>query len=116
MCVEAGRVEPRADRADHAVHHAARRDHVGPGLRVADALLREERQRRVVVDVELAAAVVQDAAMAVIGVLAEALVGDEQHVGAVGLAQRAERLLHDAVVLRGRWSRSRPCGRECRRG
>ena len=116
MCVNPAASSPLADRADHAVHHAARGDHVGPGLGVADALLREDRQRRVVVHVERAAAVVQDAAVAVVGVLAEALVGDEQHVRAERLAQRAERLLHDALVARGRSSRSRPCTRGCRRG
>ena len=49
---EAGLVEPGADGADHAVHHAAGRDHVGAGPGMADALCRQERQRRVVVDVE----------------------------------------------------------------
>ena len=114
---EPGRVEPAADRPDHAVHHAARGDHVGPGLRVADALLGQERQRGVVVHVEPAAALAQDAAVAVVGVLAEALVGDEQHVVAERLAQRAQRLLHDA---RRRRRALDPVGvlvrRGCRRG
>jgi hypothetical protein len=71
---EPGVVESLADRADHAVHHPAGGDHVGSGLRVADALLGEVRQRGVVVDVELTAVVVKDAAVAVVGVFAEALV------------------------------------------
>ena len=56
MSREPGAVEPRADRRDHAVHHPRRGDHVGPGPRVADGLLGQERQRRVVVHVDPPAA------------------------------------------------------------
>src|SRR5262245_32840795 len=40
--------------------------------------------------------------MPVVGVLAEAFVGHQQRPVAVGLAQRAQRLLHDAVLLQRR--------------
>ena len=92
---------PRADGADHAVQHAAGGDHVGAGLGMADALLRQQRQRGVVVHVEPAAVLVQDAAMAVVGVLAEAFVRHEQHAVAERLPQRPQRLLHDAFVVQG---------------
>ena len=78
--VKPGLVQPPANGLHHAVHHAARRDQVGPGLGMADALPDQVRQRRVVVDVQLAALLRQDAAMAVIGVFAEAFVGDQQDV------------------------------------
>ena len=52
--------------------------------------------------------------MAVRGVLAEADVGDHGQLG-VGLLQRPHRHLHDALVVVGRRSRSRPCRRGRRR-
>ena len=55
---EAAAVEGRADGADHAVHHAAGSDQVGPGLGVADGLLAEQLQRGVVVDVHPAGVIV----------------------------------------------------------
>ena len=94
------RVEPAADRLDHAVHHAGRGDHVGAGAGVADGLLGQQRQRRVVVDVEPAAGLGQRAAVAVVGVLAEAQVGDHQQPGRLPLGD-PDRLLDDPVVARG---------------
>jgi hypothetical protein len=44
--------------------------------------------------------------MAVIGVLAKAEIGDQQYLRAKGLAQPAQRSLHDAVIIPGR----RPLG------
>ena len=46
----AGGVERGADRADPAVHHVRRRDHVGAGDGVGHRRARQQRQRRVVVD------------------------------------------------------------------
>ena len=73
---------------DHAVHHAGGGDHVGAGAGVADGLLGQERQRGVVVDVHPAADLGQRAAMAVVGVLAEAQVGDHQQIRRSRLATR----------------------------
>ena len=90
-------VERRADRADAAVHHVARRDHVGAGARLRDRGARQQLERRVVVDV---AVVAQDAAVAVVGVLAQAHVGHHEQVG-VGLLDRARGELDDALVVPG---------------
>ena len=68
---EAVRVERLADRPHAPVHHVARGDDVGPGLRVGERLGREDRERRVVVDLPAD----DRAAVAVVGVLAEADVG-----------------------------------------
>ncbi len=89
-------VELVADRADPAVHHVARRDRVGAGLGVGDRRFRQQLDRQVVVDL----AVADEAAVAVRGVLAEADVGDHGQVG-VGLLQRPDRHLHDALVVVG---------------
>ena len=75
---EPGLVQARADGRHHAVEHAAGRDQVGPGPGMADALFRQQRQGCVIVQVDAPANVLQDAAVAVIGVLAEAFVGDQQ--------------------------------------
>ena len=91
---------PRRIACDHAVHHARRGDHVGPGPGVADRLLGQERKRRVVVDVHPAAELGQRAAMAVVGVLAEAEVGDHQEIGRDSPGE-PDGLLHDPVVAEG---------------
>ena len=72
-------------------------------------------KRGIVVDVDPAADLRQGAAMAVVGVFAEAKVGDHQQLGR-GLPGEADRLLHDAVVVGQQPSRVRPCARGCRRG
>jgi hypothetical protein len=64
---------------------------------MADALLRQERQGRIVVDISPAAIVTQDAAVTVVGVLAKTLVGDEQCL-LVGRAHRPQGLLNNAIV------------------
>ena len=48
--VEAGVVEAAADRADAPVHHVGRRDDVGAGLGLDEALLDQHRDRLVVED------------------------------------------------------------------
>ncbi len=60
-----------------SVHHVRRRDHVGTSPRVRQCLFREEVQRGIVVHI----AVDDDAAMAVVGVLAQADVSNEQQIG-----------------------------------
>jgi hypothetical protein len=70
-----------------AVHHVARRDDVRPRARVAQRLAREQLERLVVVDADLAARVAaQRAAVAVIGVLA---LPDEPIAGSVVWILRA---------------------------
>ena len=99
---EARAVESRADRGDHPVHHPRRGDHVGPRAGMADRLLGEERQGRVVVDVDPPAPIHQRAAMPMVGVLAEADVGDDQQARRLPLHE-PDRLLDDPRLLhRGR--------------
>ena len=86
-------VQRRADRADHAVHHAAGRDHVRPGVGVRNGYFAENVERFVVQDV----AVAHDAAVPVIGVFAHAHVGHDQDVR-VGPLDGARGLLDDAVL------------------
>ena len=90
---EARLVEALADRPHPPVHHVRGGDDVGARLRVRDGHPGEQRQGRVVLHL----AVLDDAAVAVRGVLAQAHVGDDQQLLAGG-ADRADRLLHDAVV------------------
>ena len=75
-----------------SVHHAAGGDDVRPGLRLGDGGPGIELDRVVVDDM---AASVEDAAVPVVGVLAEAKVRYHQEIGA--LLQAGDRLLHDAV-------------------
>jgi hypothetical protein len=83
--------------APPAVHHAAGGNHVGPRRRVAHGLASEQFQRGIVVHVGAAAALGQHAAVAVVGVLAEADVGDRQQFGR-RVFDCPQRLLHDAAV------------------
>jgi hypothetical protein len=85
-------VERLPDRAHAAVHHVGRRDHVGARARMRQRLGGEHGQRGVVVDLVPA----QHAAVPVVGVLAEAHVGDEHEAGG-GAANRLQRPRHDAV-------------------
>ena len=89
-------VELVADHPDAPVHHVRGRDDVGAGLGVRDRGLGEQLERDVVVD----RAVADEAAVAVRRVLAQADVGDHGQVG-VRLLQRADRQLHDALVVVG---------------
>ena len=77
-------VERLADRADASVHHVRRRDDVGAGRRVRDGGAHELLDRRIVRDL----VVDDDAAVAVVGVLAEADVGDHEDVGTLALDAR----------------------------
>ena len=101
MSVKPAPSSPRADRLDHAVHHPRGGDHVGPRAGVADRLLGQERQGRVVVDVHPPAPLGQRSAVAVVGVLAEAEVGDHEQLGRVPLGQ-PDRLLDDPRLVRRR--------------
>ena len=90
-----GGVEGGADRADLAVHHAARADHVDARLGLGHAHLRVAAQRRVVVD--RGRQRVQDAAVPVIGELVEAEVG-HHHEGVADLGEHvADSRVEDAV-------------------
>ncbi len=90
--LEAGVVERLADGAHLPVEHRRRRDDVGPRPRLTHRRLRQQLQRLVVQDFALA----HHAAVAVRGVLAQARVGDDDHLGR-GAAHGADRLLHDAA-------------------
>ena len=91
-------VERRAQHTDPAVHHVRRRDDVRAGAGVADRRPREQLERLVV---EHASAGVEHATVPVVGVLAEAHVGDQEQLG-LGLLDRGARELHDALVVPGR--------------
>ena len=88
----------RADGGDLAVHHPARRGDVGAGVGLRDRGPGVELEGGVVVDVAVGA---DDAAVAVVGVLVDAEVGDEHHLVADLGAQVGERELHDAVGIPG---------------
>ena len=87
-------VERLADREHAAVHHVARRDDVCTRLRVADRGACEQLEAAVVVHL----AVDDDAAVPVRRVLAQTDVGDEHELGELR-AERAQRALHDPVVI-----------------
>ena len=91
---EAFFVQGLTDGCDAAVHHIRRGDDIGTGFGLADGDFVEQLQRRVVIDV-----VVFDlTAVAVVRVLAEADVADDDHVrqgfldGADGTLDRALRV------------------------
>ncbi len=90
----AGVVERTPESGDAAVHHVARRDDVGPCLGMADGRSRQELQRQVVHDL----VVLDDAAVPVARVLAEADVRHEDEAGRLD-PERPERSLDDAVVV-----------------
>ena len=79
---------------DAPVHHVRGGYHVGPGARVGDGAPGEDRERGVVVHV---AVPVEDPAMAVVGVLAEADVGDHKDAWN-GILDSADRGLDDPLV------------------
>ena len=79
-----------------AVHHVARRDHVGARLGVRDRRLRKELERDVVVHL----AVADDATVPVRRVLAHAYVGDHEEIG-VGLLQGSDGELDDPLGVVG---------------
>ena len=76
-----------------------------PACAWATAALGVDLQRGVVVDV---AVLVEHAAVAVVGVLVDAQVGDQHDVVADVAAQVGERELHDAVGIEGAAARRRP--------
>ena len=94
--LEALLVEGGADGADPAVHHVAGGDDVGAGLGVAHRLPGQQLEGGVVED----AVALDDAAVAVVGVLAEADVGDHAHLRDRVL-DGADGLLHHPVVVVG---------------
>ena len=101
---EVGVVEGRADASHHAVDHAARRDEVGARFRVRDRNTIEHLERLVIQNVTfgearvrpLLAPGVEHPAVAVVGVLAQADVGDHDQLRH-RLLDRAHRLRDDAV-------------------
>ncbi len=94
-------VQPGANGGDHAVHHAAGGDDVGPGGGVGHGRGRQHVQRFIVQHKPFRQmgmrAIVEQAAVAVVGVFAQAHVGDDDEVGH-GRFNRPNRLLHNAVV------------------
>ena len=90
-------VEFAADGGDAAVHHVGGSDDVGAGARVREGLLGEDCERGVVGDF----AVFDDAAVAVVGVFAEADVGDDDEIE-IGFADGFDGALDDALGVR--WS------------
>jgi hypothetical protein len=90
------------DGADAAVHHVAWGDEIGAGIGVADGGAGEEIERGIVEDAGLRSALIDDAAMAVGGVFAEADVGDHEELGQ-GFFEELHGLLDDAVAM--------PCAR-----
>ena len=90
--IEAVVVEPLAYRRYLPVHHRRGRYHVGAGRCLTDRHSRQKLQCGVVIH----AAVLDDAAVSVVGELVEADVGDYKHFGR-GLLDDADRFLHDAV-------------------
>ena len=76
--LEAFAVQPPADRADHAVHHTGRRDHIGAGLGGDNRLLCQILQRLIVVHHAFGG---DHAAVAVRGVFAETGIGHHQRIG-----------------------------------
>src|SRR5207249_5684875 len=93
---EARRVEHSADRPHAAVHTDGRRDHVRPGPRMRERFGREQLEGRIVVDL----AVLHDAAVAVVGVHAEADV-DHEDEPRRRLADGPERARDDAARIGG---------------
>ena len=89
-----GVVERSADCGDAAVHHVARGDGVRSRLDVADGGALKQRQRLVVVDL----VAVEDSAMPVRRVLAEADVREQNELG-VAVAERSQGALDDPVVV-----------------
>ena len=75
--------------ADLAVHHPARRDHVGAGRGLGDRDLR--RSSSSVASLSTVPSAREQAAVAVVGVLVEAEVGDQHQLVAEVVAQLAQR-------------------------
>ncbi len=96
VSVKPGWSSSLADGADAAVHHVAGRDDVGAGFGVAGGGAGEEFERGVVQDADAAFVALDDAAMAVRHVFAQADVGDDQQFRQF-LFEQAHGLLDDAV-------------------
>ena len=97
---ETGRVERLANRAHHAVDHAAGGHHVGARPGVNHGLLGQQFQRGIVLHVEPAGRAADRPAMAMIGIFAAADVGDDEKL-AGRLLGRADGLGDDARVAGG---------------
>ena len=91
---------------DLAVHHPARAPDVGPGVGLGDGGPLRRAEGGVVVDLAVG---VDDPAVAVVGVLVDAEVGDEHELVADLVAQVAQRELHDARRDPRPPSPRRPC-------
>ena len=95
---EAFGVERLADRADPPVHHVGGRDDVGAGARLVERLARENLDRLVVEDGELArSGLAHEPVVAVAGVGVERDVGDEAKLGKLALDRAAGAA--DEIVL-----------------
>ena len=91
---EAARIQGLPNPRDAAVHHVARRHEVHAGARLHDGNLAEQVDGRVVVDV----AVSNHAAVAMIGVFAQAYVAHHEQLR-YGTFDGANCLLHDALIV-----------------
>ena len=89
-------VERGTDGGDLPVHHARRRDDVGPGGGLSDRDAPIELERGVVVD---AAFAIEDAAMPVVGVFVDTQIRAQHHGVAEVVAQVTQCDLHDAVGI-----------------
>src|SRR5262249_55611421 len=89
------------DRLHHAVEHAAGGHNVGTRPHVADTLGRQKRQCVVVVQINAQGRIMQQTAMAVVRVFAEALIRKKQDLVAKRAPERSQGLLDDAVVIQG---------------
>ena len=87
-------VQRLADGPDLAVHHGRRRRKVSPGLHVGNGGLAQQLQGLVIVYPVIG----DHAAVAVVGVLAHANVGDHHHAGMV-LLDHADSFLHDSLGI-----------------
>ncbi len=90
--LESGGIQAAANRADHAIHHARRRNDVRARLRLSDSGAREIFQRRIVLDF---ARGIQYTAMAVVRVFAKTIVSDQQQIGDSAVS-RTQRFLNNA--------------------
>ena len=91
------RIQRLAQRRHLTIHHRGRRDDVGARVRMGNGCLRQQIERRVIVD---GSVVQQHAAVSVIGVLTQANVGDDGDV-LERVLQGGRGLLDNAVWVVG---------------
>ncbi len=90
-------VQRGSDRLHPSVHHVAGRDHVRAGTRVRECGPRQQLEGRIIIYFSI----LEDPAVTVVCVLAQAHVGDHDQIGDLFL-QRARRVLNRSLVVPGR--------------